>query len=327
MPSQYTASTKVIKLRLEDHSIPKVETGTEIARIPLACITPLALIHPLLTAPYMSPAATYTLLSARNASWNWEAPLAPLMRWLRASLYQMCPGVPYLPPLEMYNHITVVRQTLQRQLIPRIPAGPATPAPAPTYIVHQSQQVFQAALAKKKSPTERWDLQAASLYQIADIQGPEELSEIWQTLSPLTKEKAQPAFEIARRESARALRCKPPPSHTCGGSPHTRTPLLHQRSQICERHSQYLPFSGPFPLSRVQGLHGHHNMGHGVGRQHNDLLHQCGCANAATEHPAHCRLGSGSKDARSVAHCDDSPASSTRAPTNSLRTSNTPGGG
>ena len=70
----------------------------------------------------------------------------------------------------------------------RIPTGPATPAP--TYIVQQAQQVAKAAPEKNKSPVERWDLQAASLYRLSDVQGPEELPEIWQTLPPLTKEKA-----------------------------------------------------------------------------------------------------------------------------------------
>ena len=76
--------------------------------------------------------------------------------------------------------------------------------------MHQAQQVFPAALAKKKNLAEHWDLQASSIYRITDIQGPEELPEIWQALSPLTKEKARTAFKIACRESARALRCKPP---------------------------------------------------------------------------------------------------------------------
>ena len=111
----------------------------------------------------------------------------------------------------MSNHITVGQHALQWQLVPRITAGTATPDP--TYIVHQSQQAAQAATTKKKIPAERWDLQDASLYRIVDLQRPEELTELWQTLTPLTKEKARPAFEIACRESARALRCKPPESH------------------------------------------------------------------------------------------------------------------
>ena len=134
VPSQKTAATEVSKLRLEDHSISEEVTGAEREIIPLACIAPLSLIHPLLSAPYMSQAAAYVLLSARTTVWNWDAPLAPLMKWLRAYLYQMCPGVKSLPSLDMSNHITVGRQTLQRQLVPRIPAGPATPSP--TYIVH-----------------------------------------------------------------------------------------------------------------------------------------------------------------------------------------------
>ena len=108
----------------------------------------------------------------------------------------------------MADHITVRFQTLQRQMVPHISAGPAIPAP--TYILHQIQQFAQAAHAKKKRPAERWDLQAASLYRLTAVQGPEDLSKIWKTLAPLTKEKSRPTFEIECRESARALRCIPP---------------------------------------------------------------------------------------------------------------------
>ena len=101
-----------------------------------SCITPLALEHPLMTAPYLFPDAAYTLLSERATAWSWDAPLAPLMKWLRAYLYQTCPGFKYLPPLDMANNITVDRQNLQQQLVPRTPTGPATLAP--TYIVHQA---------------------------------------------------------------------------------------------------------------------------------------------------------------------------------------------
>ena len=170
VPSQHTVATKVSKLRLEDHSIPEEMTGAEREITPLDYIVPLALTHPLLTDHYTSPAAAYILLSARTAAWNWDAPLVPLMLWLRVSLYQMCPGVKSLPTLDMADHITVGRQTLQRHLVPRIPAGPTTPAL--TYIVHQTQQVPQTEPAKKKSLAERWDLQAASLYRLDKVQGP-----------------------------------------------------------------------------------------------------------------------------------------------------------
>ena len=111
----------------------------EQARIPLPCIAPLALVHPLINDPYLSPAAAYTLLLARVTAWSWDAPLVPLMKWIRAYLNQTCPGVKSLPPLDMADHITVGRQNLQRHLVPHTPAGSATPAP--TYIVNQAQQV------------------------------------------------------------------------------------------------------------------------------------------------------------------------------------------
>ena len=113
------------------------------------------------------------------------------MTWLRASLYKTCPGVTSLPSIDLDDHITVRRQTLQIQMVPRTPAGPAVPTPI--YII-QNQPASQAAPAKKKEPAERWDLQAPSLYRLADVQGPEDLPNIWKTLFPLTKEKARPAF-------------------------------------------------------------------------------------------------------------------------------------
>ena len=130
------------------------------------------------------------------------------MTWIRASLYQACPGVKYPPPLELADHITVSRQTLQRQLVPHTRAQPTTPAP--TYIAQHTQPVAQATPAKKKNPAERWDLQAPALYRLADAPGPEELPQICQTLALRTKDKARPASEIEFMESARALRCKAP---------------------------------------------------------------------------------------------------------------------
>ena len=70
-------------------------------------------------------------------------------------------------------------------MVPRIPEGPATSDP--TYIVRQAQQVSQAAPPKKKIPAERWNVQAASLNMLTEVQGPEDLPEICQTLAPLTK--------------------------------------------------------------------------------------------------------------------------------------------
>ena len=96
-----------------------------------------------------------------------------MMRWLRASLYQTCPEVKSLPPLDMSDHIMVSRQNLQMQLVPRIPSEPDTPSP--TYMVQQAQQVAHASPAKNKSPEECWDLQASSLYRLAEVQGTEEL--------------------------------------------------------------------------------------------------------------------------------------------------------
>ena len=68
LPSPHTSAIDVAKLQPADHSIPETSAVAEQARIPLACITSLASIHPLLTAPYLSPAAAYNLLSVRATS-------------------------------------------------------------------------------------------------------------------------------------------------------------------------------------------------------------------------------------------------------------------
>ena len=90
----------------------------------------------------------------------------------------------------MANHITVISQILQSQLVTRIPAGPATPDP--TYIVHQAQQFTQAAPVKNKIPVDCCDLQAASPYSLIEVQGPEGLPEIWQNLAPLKNRRHDP---------------------------------------------------------------------------------------------------------------------------------------
>ena len=201
------AASEINKIQPEDTGIPQAVTGAYTARIPQSCIALLVLAHPLGTAPYMLPAASYTLLSSRFTAWNWDYPLAPLMTWLRASLYQAFLGVNSLPPLELDDHITISRKTLYRQMVPSACAQPATLSP--TYIVQQLQP-SQATPAKNKNPAKRWDLQALSLSRIVDIQSPEDPTLIWHTLAPLIKEKACPAFKIACRESARALGCKAP---------------------------------------------------------------------------------------------------------------------
>ena len=59
------SDSEVSKLRLGDTNIPEAATGAETTRLTRAYTTPLALAHPLLTTPYLSPAAAYTILFAR----------------------------------------------------------------------------------------------------------------------------------------------------------------------------------------------------------------------------------------------------------------------
>ena len=83
------------------------------------------------------------------------------MTWMRAYLFKTCASINSLPTLEMADHITVGCHQLQRQLVPRNTTAQA--APTPNYIVRQAQQAAPPEPSKKKTPSERWDLQAASL--------------------------------------------------------------------------------------------------------------------------------------------------------------------
>ena len=109
-PTETVANSEVAKLQPQDTSIPEVSPGAATISLTRACITPLALAHPLLTTPYLSPAAAYTLLAARVHAWKWDTPLKPLMTWLRASLYAACLGVTSPPLLKLADHITVSRK-------------------------------------------------------------------------------------------------------------------------------------------------------------------------------------------------------------------------
>ena len=112
------ADHEVAKLRPQDTSIPEASPGASTIRLSRACIAPLTLAHPLLKAPYLLPAAAYSLLAAKVYAKKWDAPLKPLMTWLRASLYAACPGVTSLPPFELANYITVSRQNMLKVMVP-----------------------------------------------------------------------------------------------------------------------------------------------------------------------------------------------------------------
>ena len=87
VPTKTMADQEVDKLQPRDTSIPDASLKAATISLPCACIAPLTLAHPLLTAPYLTPAAAYALLAARVHTKKWDAPLKPLMTWLRASLY------------------------------------------------------------------------------------------------------------------------------------------------------------------------------------------------------------------------------------------------
>ena len=98
--SPRTAATEVEKFTNNSAAV------AEQAGILISLIDPLTFVRPLLTAPYLTPAAAYTLLAAQVAAWIWDAPLAPLMKCLRVSLSKLCSRISFLSPLNMSKHIT-----------------------------------------------------------------------------------------------------------------------------------------------------------------------------------------------------------------------------
>ena len=136
VPLEAVTDHEVAKLQPHEVSTPESAPGATTISLTHACIAPLTLVHPLLKATYLSPAAAYTLLTAKVHAEKWDAPLKPLLTWLRASLYATRPGVTSLPPLELADHITIGRQNLHKTMVPKNHSGPAAPAPA--YII-QSQ--------------------------------------------------------------------------------------------------------------------------------------------------------------------------------------------
>ena len=79
VPLEAVADHEVAKLQPHEVSIPEAAPGATTISLTRACIPPLTLAHPLLKAPYLSPAAAYTLLAARVRAEKWDAPLNPLM--------------------------------------------------------------------------------------------------------------------------------------------------------------------------------------------------------------------------------------------------------
>ena len=65
VPTEKVANHEVTKLQPQDTSIPKASPVASTISLPRACIAPLTLVHPLLTAPYLSPAAAYDLLASK----------------------------------------------------------------------------------------------------------------------------------------------------------------------------------------------------------------------------------------------------------------------
>ena len=72
---------------------------------------------PLLNALFTSPAAAYTLMTARAVTWQYDTRLTPLLKWMCADLFPTFSGVEVLPPLDMVNHSTIGRQRPLKEML------------------------------------------------------------------------------------------------------------------------------------------------------------------------------------------------------------------
>ena len=72
---------------------------------------------PLLNDLFLSPAAAYTLMTARAVTWQYYTRLIPLLEWMCVDLFPTFLGVDVLPPLNMVNHITIRRQRPLKEML------------------------------------------------------------------------------------------------------------------------------------------------------------------------------------------------------------------
>ena len=111
------------------------------ARLPLALLAPFQFVHPLLSAPYLSPPISYTLLTAQAEKMRWEGEITPLLNWLCAALFPSFPSVAALPPLDLTYHVTVSRKRFPQKMVPT--ATTVSSIGDPTTILQAPQRKYQ----------------------------------------------------------------------------------------------------------------------------------------------------------------------------------------
>ena len=87
LTNQLVISIAAASLQVECLAPTKARINTTVAvhdqvDLPLSTITPLALVNPPITSPYIPPAAAYTLLLDSTSVWQWETTIAPHIQWI-----------------------------------------------------------------------------------------------------------------------------------------------------------------------------------------------------------------------------------------------------
>ena len=130
--------------------IPALTTANYRAHLPLAVIAPLQFVKPLLSAPYLSPTAVYTFLTAHAAEMRWEEKMELLIPYLLATLLPSFLSATALLLLKLADHVTVSRKRLLQMMLPM--ATPVVSEGAPT-IIMQAPQLMQQPQDKNKDAT------------------------------------------------------------------------------------------------------------------------------------------------------------------------------
>ena len=80
--SDATAAQVLASLSSTATEIPALTTANDRANLPLASLSPLQFLRPLLSSPYLSPPTTYTLITAQAAALQSEDKMVPFLTWL-----------------------------------------------------------------------------------------------------------------------------------------------------------------------------------------------------------------------------------------------------
>ena len=159
-------------------------------------LAPSQILAPLLKPPLLSLPDSYVLICTREGEFNMEYVVQTLFACMRGCINATAPGVPILGTLDLEEHITVRRKRLWRDLVL---ANPPLPTQVPTYIMQADHPPAPPSVPPNKETTMAglWDLHHLSLCRLCNIMAVRELPKIWNTTTPILKEKVQAAVKIA----------------------------------------------------------------------------------------------------------------------------------